>query len=81
MTGCVDDLYIRPAWRNAGLATRALRDIVELSGRTGIRGMTVEVDPENGPAKTVYHRAGFVPLPGREVLGMTFAPPAHYLKA
>ena len=81
LTACVDDLYVRPAWRNGGLATRALRDIVELCDRTGLRGMTVEVDPTNGPAKTAYHRVGFVPLAGREVLGMTFAPPAHYPKA
>ncbi|MCC6585230.1 MAG: GNAT family N-acetyltransferase [Bryobacterales bacterium] len=81
LTACVDDLYVRPAWRNGGLATRALGDIVELCSRTGLRGMTVEVDPTNGPAKTAYHRVGFVQLAGREVLGMTFAPPAHHPKA
>lgn len=73
----VDDLYVVPAARNRGLASAALRAVVEDCRERGIRAVTVEVDPDNGPAQTVYRRVGLVAAPGRQILALALAPPAH----
>ncbi len=79
MVACVDDLFVRPAHRNRGLSTAALRRAREFCETSGVRAMTVEVAPGNGPAQTVCRRMGFVETSDRQLLALSLAPPSHAL--
>ena len=74
---CLDDLYVRPSWRNRGLSSNALRDAIEFCRARGIRAITVETGPGNGAAQNVYRRAGFSVLADREMLSLSLADPTH----
>jgi GNAT superfamily N-acetyltransferase len=77
LSGCLDDLFVRKAFRNRGLSSAALGELREFCLEHSIRGVTVEVGIENPAAQTVYRRAGFVELEGRQLLGLALAPPSH----
>lgn len=77
LIACLDDLYVRPAWRNQGLASTALAEVRSFCKAAGVRALTVEVSPENGPAVKVYRRAGFNDLADRRLFAVALAPPAH----
>jgi len=77
LMACLDDLYVHPQHRNLGLSTAALAHIQAFCKELGIRAITVEVDPQNGPAQTVYRRMGMVEAPGRQVLVLPLANPSH----
>ena len=77
LIACLDDLYVKPGWRNRGLATSALVEIRDFCEKAGIRALTVEVDPSNGPAQNVYRRVGFTETIGRQLLALALAPPTH----
>ncbi len=79
LIACLDDLYVKPAWRNRGLGTAALLEVRHFCEGAGIRAMMVEVSRSNGPAQTVYRRAGFAELPDRELLAAVLADPTHIL--
>jgi len=79
LIACLDDLYVKPAWRNQGLSTRALVEVREFCEQSGIRALTVEVDPNNGPAQSVYRRVGFAEAAGRQLLALALAAPTHRL--
>jgi GNAT superfamily N-acetyltransferase len=55
----VDDFYIRPAWRHAGIGTAALAKVRDLCAGLGVRAMSVEVGHQNVVAQAVYRRIGF----------------------
>lgn len=71
----LDDLFVRPAVRNRGLARAALLEIRDWCAAGGIRALSVEVGTGNAPAQAVYHRAGFQVAPDRSVLYLELAPP------
>jgi ribosomal protein S18 acetylase RimI-like enzyme len=75
--GCLDDLYVRSAFRNSGLASAALLELRSVCEATGIRALTVEVAFDNGPAQKVYRRAGFTEAANRQLLSLALAAPAH----
>ncbi len=77
MLGCLDDLYVRPAWRNKGLSGAALLQLRSFCDAAAIRALTVEVGYDNGPAQTVYRRAGFTECTNRQLLALALAPPSH----
>jgi GNAT superfamily N-acetyltransferase len=77
MIACLDDLYVKPAWRNGGLSKAALLEVKSFCEKAGIRAVTVEVGHNNGPAQSVYRRLGFVEAPDRQLLAMALAPPTH----
>jgi len=76
---CLDDLFVRPAWRNRGLSQQALLQIRSFCEAAGIRAMTVEVGIGNWPAQKVYRRIGFAEEADRQLLALGLAPPAHVL--
>ena len=76
---CLDDLYVKPDQRNKGLSTAALIEIRRFCERAGIRALTVEVGHNNGPAQSVYRRAGFAEAADRQLLALALAPPTHVL--
>jgi GNAT superfamily N-acetyltransferase len=77
IVACLDDLYVKPGWRNRGLSTAALLEVRRFCERAGVRAVTVEVGYENGAAQTVYRRVGFTEAAGRQVLALALAAPAH----
>lgn len=72
---CIDDLFVRPPFRNAGLSTAALKEVCEFCQSHQIRAITVEVGYDNGAAQTVYCRAGFVEMENRQLLTLAIAAP------
>ena len=79
LVACLDDLYVRPDWRNKGLSTAALIDVRDFCERAGIRALTVEVGHKNLPAQTVYRRVGFAEAADRQLLALALAAPTHTL--
>jgi GNAT superfamily N-acetyltransferase len=79
LVACVDDLYVKPDWRNKGLSTAALVEVRNFCDRAGIRALTVEVSHNNGPAQTVYRRVGFAEAADRQLLALALAAPTHVL--
>lgn len=77
LLACVDDLYVRPAFRNRGLSTGALRDVVDFCRTRDMRAMSVEVGLHNEAALKVYRRTGFAVSEDRQLLALTLAPPTH----
>jgi GNAT superfamily N-acetyltransferase len=75
-TAVVDDFYVRPAFRGAGLGTAALAEVRRACKELGMRAMRVEVGGDNAAAQTVYRRVGFE---ARDHLLMTLplADPTH----
>jgi ribosomal protein S18 acetylase RimI-like enzyme len=77
LMACLDDLYVLPESRNRGLSTAALAQVRVFCEEVGIRAITVEVAPDNGPALTVYRRLGLTESPGRQLLVLPLAKPVH----
>jgi GNAT superfamily N-acetyltransferase len=77
LIACLDDLYVKPAYRNRGLSTAALIEVRNLCESIGIRAMTVEVGHSNAPAQKVYRRVGFADAEGRQLLALGLAAPTH----
>lgn len=57
----VDDLFVRPAYRDRGVARAGLEALVAECRRRGCRAIEVEVGPGNLPAQAVYRRLGLSP--------------------
>ncbi len=79
LVACLDDLYVRPDWRNKGFSTGALVEVRNFCERVGIRALTVEVGHNNGPAQTIYRRVGFAEAADRQLLVLALAAPTHIL--
>ena len=79
LVACLDDLYVKPDWRDKGLSTAALVEARHFCERAGIRALTVEVGHNNGPAQTVYRRVGFAEAADRQLLALALAAPTHIL--
>ena len=79
LIACLDDLYVRPDWRNKGLSTAALIELRKFCEMAGIRALTVEAGHHNAPAQTVYRRAGFVEVADRQLLALALDAPTHVL--
>jgi len=79
LIACLDDLYVKPDWRNQGLSTGALTEVRDFCKQAGIRALTVEVGHNNGPAQKVYRRVGFAEAVDRQLLALPLAAPTHIL--
>lgn len=77
LIACIDDLYVLPQHRNRGLSTAALFEIRDFCRSKGVRAITVEVSPDNGPAQAVYRRIGMKEEPGRQLLALPLERPTH----
>jgi ribosomal protein S18 acetylase RimI-like enzyme len=59
LSAFVDDLFIRPAFRHAGLGTAALAETRAFCEALGARAVQLEVARDNAVAISVYRRAGY----------------------
>jgi GNAT superfamily N-acetyltransferase len=72
----VDDFFIRPAFRGAGLGKAALVEGSKFCESRGVRAIHVETGHDNPRALAVYQRAGFVDT-CRVHLTLKLAEPTH----
>ena len=72
----VDDFFVRPTFRNAGLGTAALAEVREACVAAGVRGISVEVAADNPAAQAVYRSAGFA-MTDRKLMAVSLAAPSH----
>ena len=76
LTAMVDDFYVRPASRGAGLGTAALAEARRICAGLGIRAMSVEVGHDNAVAQSVYRHVGFAQT-DRQLMTLRLADPSH----
>ena len=60
LSAIVDDFFIRPAFRGAGLGKATMEEVRSYYASRGVRAMHVETGRDNTPALAVYRRTGFV---------------------
>jgi len=56
----IDDLFVRQAFRGAGLGKAVMTEVRSFYAGHGIRAMRVETGRDNAAALAVYKRVGFV---------------------
>jgi putative acetyltransferase len=56
-------LYVRPAYRGAGLAKRLVDAVVQASRQAGYIELRLDTLPAMAAAQTLYRRMGFVEIP------------------
>jgi len=76
LTAVVDDFYIEPAFRNAGLGTAALAQVRRIGAGLGVRAMSLEVGHDNAAAQAVYRHVGFLET-DRQLMTLRLADPSH----
>ena len=74
----VDDFYVRPAFRGAGLGTAALAEVRRACTELGMRAMRVEVGGDNAVAQAMYRRVGFETV-DHQLMTLPLAEPTHLL--
>ena len=60
MTAIVDDFFIQPAFRGAGLGKAAVDEVRSYCASHGVRAIHVETGRDNAAALAVYRHAGLV---------------------
>ena len=76
VTAVVDDFYVRPAFRGAGLGTSALAEARRACAELGVRAMRVEVGRDNAVAQAVYRHVGFEAV-DHQLMALPLAGPTH----
>jgi len=76
VTAIVDDFYVRPASRGAGLGAAALAEVRRVCAELGMRAMRVEVGRDNAVAQAVYRRVGFAAV-DHLLMTLPLADPTH----
>jgi ribosomal protein S18 acetylase RimI-like enzyme len=56
----VDELYVRPAWRDRGIGNRLLDAMETRCREAGIVALHLEVDHDNPDGRRLYAKRGFV---------------------
>ncbi|MCC7147181.1 MAG: GNAT family N-acetyltransferase [Phycisphaeraceae bacterium] len=56
----VDELYVRPEFRDRGLGTAALGQARKVAEQAGVGAMRLEVEENNPKARALYERMGFI---------------------
>ena len=72
----VDDLFVRPHFRNRGVGRMLVGHARATCEGLGVRAMHLEVARSNGPAQAVYRAVGFDGT-DRELLTLALASPTH----
>jgi GNAT superfamily N-acetyltransferase len=76
LAAIVDDFYVRPDARGAGLGTAALAEARRACVELGVRAMRVEVGRANAIAQAVYRHVGFEVL-DHQLMALPLAAPTH----
>jgi GNAT superfamily N-acetyltransferase len=76
LSAVVDDFYVRPEARGAGLGTAALVEARRACAELGMRAVRVEVGRDNAVAQAVYRHVGFEVL-DHQLMALPLAAPTH----
>ena len=76
LSAIVDDFFIQPAFRGAGLGKAAMAEVRNFCTTHGIRAIHVETGRDNAPALAVYRKIGFVETDHAH-LTLSLADPTH----
>ncbi len=76
LTAAVDDFFVRPDFRGAGLGAAALAEVRDRCAELGVRALSVEVGNDNAIARSAYRRTGFV-MTDRRLMKLGLAAPTH----
>ena len=76
VTAVVDDFYVCPASRGAGLGTAALAEVRRACAELGMRAMRVEVGRDNAVTQAVYRHVGFEAV-DHQLMALPLAGPTH----
>ena len=76
ITAIVDDFFVRPAYRGAGLGKAAMQEVRAYCASHKVRAIHVETGRDNAPALAVYRHAGFVATDHLH-LTLALAEPTH----
>ena len=76
LRGFIDDLYVHPTARGQGAGARLLSAARAGATQRGVRALHVEVGPDNGVARRLYARAGYVDS-GHLFMSLPLAAPVH----
>lgn len=73
----IDDLFVRPAFRNAGLGGALVSHARDRCVARGARAVHLEVGQENAVAQHLYRKAGFLGT-DRRLLTLQLQVPTHH---
>lgn len=59
MDGFIDEIYVRPAIRNRGIASEVLSALPKALADAGLKALHLEVDRQSEGTQRLYMRAGF----------------------
>jgi GNAT superfamily N-acetyltransferase len=77
LSAIVDDFFIQPAYRGAGLGKATMAEVRSFCASHGVRAIHVETGSDNAAALAVYRRAGFVETEHLVHLTLGLADPTH----
>ncbi|HEX3018332.1 MAG TPA: GNAT family N-acetyltransferase [Caproicibacter sp.] len=63
----LEEIYVRPEFRNTGLGGQMIREVLEKYGEKTAR-FRLEIEDSNTGAKRLYKRIGFEELPYRQMI-------------
>ncbi len=58
----LEELYVRPACRGAGLGHEFFQFLIQEADREGVSRLRLEIEPDNDGARRLYESFGFQPL-------------------
>lgn len=61
VSGWLEELYVRPEWRQKGIGTRLVSEVVRLARARGWRALDLEVEADHQRVMSLYLRHGFRP--------------------
>lgn len=64
-TAWLEELYVLPEWRNAGIGAQLLDAVIVGAKNLGCKAIDLEVEEEHQRAENLYQRKGFHPLSRR----------------
>jgi GNAT superfamily N-acetyltransferase len=63
--GWLEELYVVPEFRGAGLGSQLLEATIQECAQRGCQALDLEVESDHERVETLYQRFGFTPLPTR----------------
>lgn len=74
ITWSIRDLYVAPRHRRAGIADQLLHHVITEARKAGALRVSLQTEPHNTPAITLYTAAGFRSVGGLTLLNLTLTP-------
>ncbi len=68
MDGFIDEIYIRESVRGRGIGSEVLIELPKALAGVGLKALHLEVHRENTRAQDLYHRLGFEPRDGYNLM-------------